>query len=289
MPELAQAVGDPSRALQGLLRRVVAAAGREDRVEPAVGQLGEGSLVLASTSAVAWLGLADSISATSAIAPRARSQPSLAALLVAAAVSISRGAQLLDQATAHLPLGLLARIGHRHLGERRQCRRPQHLVAVDEHRPSPSIGDSAPSSSTTPTIRPPASIERSSAIGSRRRRLRLRNPGLRVLGEAVELAAPRGAGREAPRGQDDRDRAAGLRCGELGHALEPLAVEDGLDHAGAELAHRHSSCAAPAAISSSVCAWRTTSPSSPVRIRIASSTGRTKILPSPISPGAARA
>ena len=83
---------------------------------------------------MAWLGLADSIS---------RDQRDRAACQVAAeprglAGGLRRvdlaGAQLLDQAAAHLALGILAGIGDRHLGEGRQGRRPEHLVAVDQER-----------------------------------------------------------------------------------------------------------------------------------------------------------
>ena len=200
---------------------------------------------------MAWLGLADSISATSAIAPRARSQPRRAALLVASALSTSR-----ERSSSIRPPRILRSASSRASATATSARAAsaaalQHLVAVDQHRVLPPSPESASSSRTTPTICPPASIERSSAIGSGA--LASVSATRAFAYSARPLSSPPpGARAASPRGrQDDGHRAAGLRRGQLGDTLQSLAVEDGLDHAGAELAHGHSSAAAPAATSSS--------------------------------------
>ena len=222
--------------------------------------------------------------------------------------------ELRDQAAAQLALGLLAGVGDRDLGQRGEGGGAQDLVAVDREVGLVSVPgqqDDHPDGL--------AAGDHRLLAGDRmgRRRVGVGDPGLRVLGEAVQLLAGRGAGAEAASRKHDRHGPLGLGGGELGHSREALAFENGLEHLGAQLTQpgllskvavettvvamregrgRHcrprprargcclTAGCAYAGTSSPSWDCSTVSPSSPVRMRIASSTGRTKILPSPTSP-----
>ena len=241
------------------------------------------------TRAAAWPGLEVRSSAASTTAPRTRSQPRRSArLLTSAASSGPERSSSIRPPRRSLPR-LLAGVGDRQLGERGQRRLAQDLVAVERRHRLDGVavpvlageeeddadllaGDHHRLRGDQP---PPAASVSSVTLASRSR------PGRRLRSTRALRLPPGLPRRGPPRSSWSRDLAWRVRPQQRQRGRAIPRRETRLREAARPRdASRPPRPGSPLRRGTAA----RSSPSSPVRMRIASSTGRTKILPSPTSP-----